>query len=236
MSANRCQTHHDPIPSFRAREAESSDRSGRAWSRPTLFGSARRAVQRANSGCTGRLATQFARRAPPDHGSRRLNGSFANGLGPFDAHRLGAGGNGLVQYVFRSPARIQTVRSSPRGPRAAPPNEKRSSLCYTRIFSVSVIFQTRLQRFAKVLFNDPPRPRSGRLRLSGGRRAVPFRGSGSNGTESAIQQKPKAGWFSPSRVGYSRSGWISAGPLAGQEVSRSDIPPEAGFGRKPVDG
>jgi hypothetical protein len=131
MSANRCQTHHDPIPSFRAREAESSDRSGRVWSRPTLFGSARRAVQRANPGCTGRLATQFARRAPPDRGSRRLNGSFANGLGPFNAHRLGAGGNGLVQYVFRSPARIQTVRSSPRGPCAAPPNEKRSSLCYT---------------------------------------------------------------------------------------------------------
>jgi len=33
-----------------------------------------------------------------------------------------------------------------------------------------------------------------------------FRGSGSNGTESAIQQKPKAGWFSPSRIGYSRRG------------------------------
>jgi hypothetical protein len=128
MSANRCQTHHDPIPSFRAREAESSDRSGRVWSRPTLFGGARRAVQRATPGCTGRLATQFARRAPPDRGSRRLNGSFANGLGQFNAHRLGARGNGLVQYVFRSPARIQTVRSSPRGPCAAPPNEKRSSL------------------------------------------------------------------------------------------------------------
>ena len=55
----------------------------------------------------------------------------------------------------------------------------------------TVIFQSRLQRFAKVLFNGPRRPRSGRLRLSGGRWATPFRGSGSNGTESAIQQKPK---------------------------------------------
>jgi hypothetical protein len=72
-----------------------------------------------------------------------------------------------------------------------------------------VIFQSRLQRFAKVLFNGPLRPRSGRwLRPSGRRWPLPLRGSGSNGAESSIQQKPKAGWFSPSRVDYSGIGWI----------------------------
>src|ERR1700730_10885766 len=47
---------------------------------------------------------------------------------PFNAHSPGAGGNGLVQYVFRSPARNPPIESSRRGSCAAPLSEKRSSL------------------------------------------------------------------------------------------------------------
>ena len=44
-----------------------------------------------------------------------------------------------------------------------------------RGITVVVIFQSRLQRISKVLFNGPPRPRSGRrLRPSGRRWAFPF--------------------------------------------------------------
>ena len=48
---------------------------------------------------------------------------------------------------------------------------------------------------------------------------LPFRGSGSNGTESSMQQKPKAGWLSPSRVVYSGIGWgavLRTKPVSGR--------------------
>src|SRR5260370_14647070 len=53
------------------------------------------------------------------------------GSGPFNAHRRGGGGGGLVQYVFRSPERNPARQSSRRGSCAAQLSEKRSSLCYT---------------------------------------------------------------------------------------------------------
>src|SRR5260370_42427964 len=53
------------------------------------------------------------------------------GSGPFNAHSRGGGGGGLVQYVFRSPARNPARQSSRRGSCAAPLSEKRSSLCST---------------------------------------------------------------------------------------------------------
>jgi len=46
---------------------------------------------------------------------------------PFNAHSPGAGGSGLVQYVFRSAARNPPIESSRRGSCAAPLSEKRSS-------------------------------------------------------------------------------------------------------------
>src|SRR5208283_5632462 len=49
------------------------------------------------------------------------------GSGPFNAHSRGGGGGGLVQYVFRSPARKPARQSSRRGSCAAPLSEKRSS-------------------------------------------------------------------------------------------------------------
>src|ERR1700674_1244406 len=52
---------------------------------------------------------------------------------PFNAHSPGAGGSGLVQYVFRSPARNPARQSSRRGLCAAPLSEKRSSLCYAML-------------------------------------------------------------------------------------------------------
>src|ERR1700674_909097 len=56
---------------------------------------------------------------------------------PFNAHSPGAGGNGLVQYVFRSPARNPPIESSRRGSCAAPLSEKRSSLSRVRTFEIS---------------------------------------------------------------------------------------------------
>ena len=49
---------------------------------------------------------------------------------PFNPHSPGAGGSGLVQYVFRSPARNPPIESSRRCSCAAPVSEKRSSFCY----------------------------------------------------------------------------------------------------------
>src|SRR5258707_14297203 len=45
--------------------------------------------------------------------------------GAFNAHNPGDGGSGLVQPVFRSPARIPAAESSRRGLCAAPTSEKR---------------------------------------------------------------------------------------------------------------
>src|SRR6267142_2815900 len=52
----------------------------------------------------------------------------ANVRGTFNAHSPGDGGSGLVQPVFRSPARIPAAESSRRGLCAAPPSEKRYTL------------------------------------------------------------------------------------------------------------
>src|SRR6267143_1201709 len=51
-----------------------------------------------------------------------------NVRGAFNAHSPGDGGSGLVQPVFRSPARIPPAESSRRGLCAAPPSEKRYTL------------------------------------------------------------------------------------------------------------
>jgi hypothetical protein len=48
---------------------------------------------------------------------------------PFNAHSPGGRGSGLAQHVFRSPARIPAAESSWRSPCAAPPSEKRCTLC-----------------------------------------------------------------------------------------------------------
>jgi hypothetical protein len=48
--------------------------------------------------------------------------------GAFNAHSPGDGGSGLVQPVFRSPARIPAAESTRRGLCAAPPSEKRYTL------------------------------------------------------------------------------------------------------------
>jgi hypothetical protein len=51
----------------------------------------------------------------------------------FNAHNPGGRGSGLVQPVFRSPARIPAAESTRRGLCAAPPSEKRYTLsrfCY----------------------------------------------------------------------------------------------------------
>src|SRR5712672_3069821 len=54
----------------------------------------------------------------------------ANVRGAFNAHSPGDGGSGLVQPVFRSPARIPAAESSRRGLCAAPPSEKRYTLSH----------------------------------------------------------------------------------------------------------
>jgi hypothetical protein len=82
-----------------------------------------------------------------------------------------------------------------------------TSLIIHEICGISVIFESRLHRFAKVLFNGPLRRRSSRWLPLPADGRPPFRGSGSNGTESSMQQRPKAGWLSPSRVVYSGVGW-----------------------------
>src|SRR5260370_24229197 len=51
-----------------------------------------------------------------------------------------AASGGLVQYVFRSPARNPARQSSRRGSCAAPLSEKRSSLCYTLGWSGNLLF------------------------------------------------------------------------------------------------
>src|SRR5437763_9159767 len=54
----------------------------------------------------------------------------ANVRGAFNAHSPGDGGSGLVQPVFRSPARIPAAESIRKGLCAAPPSEKRYTLSY----------------------------------------------------------------------------------------------------------
>jgi hypothetical protein len=57
---------------------------------------------------------------------------------------------------------------------------------------------------------------------------LPFRGSGSNGTEKSMRQKPKAGWLSPSRVVDSGIGWKAA-----IRVRRSIPSPRDRLSRRP---
>src|SRR5271165_739700 len=52
----------------------------------------------------------------------------SNRPGAFNAHSSGDGGSGLVQPVFRSPARIPAAETTRRGLCAAPPSEKRYTL------------------------------------------------------------------------------------------------------------
>src|ERR1700677_2262305 len=56
------------------------------------------------------------------------DGSPAKGPAPFNAHSRGGGGSGLVQSVFRSPARPPAWVPLREGSCAAPPSEKRSTL------------------------------------------------------------------------------------------------------------
>jgi hypothetical protein len=67
---------------------------------------------------------------------------------PFNAHSPGAGGSGLVQYVFRSPPRNLPIESSRRGSCAAPLSEKRSSLCKI-ILSIREVLLLTLQCYAQ---------------------------------------------------------------------------------------
>src|ERR1700687_121897 len=87
--------------------------------------------------------------------------------GAFNAHSPGDGGNGLVQPVFRSPARIPTAESSRRGLYDAPPSEKRSTL--SRI--------NRRARERVLVEDDPPAEQSHRWQRTligiGGHLAVP---------------------------------------------------------------
>src|ERR1700719_2770087 len=48
--------------------------------------------------------------------------------GAFNAHNPGDGGSGLVQPVFRSPARTPSAESTRKGLCTAPPSEKRYTL------------------------------------------------------------------------------------------------------------
>src|ERR1700720_3319234 len=57
----------------------------------------------------------------------------ANVRGAFNAHSPGDGGTGLVQPVFRSPARIPAAETTRRGLCAAPPSEKRYTLSLARL-------------------------------------------------------------------------------------------------------
>src|ERR1700719_4648979 len=51
----------------------------------------------------------------------------------FNAHNPGDGGSGLVQPVFRSPARIPAAQATRRGLCTAPPSEKRYTLSHINI-------------------------------------------------------------------------------------------------------
>jgi hypothetical protein len=56
----------------------------------------------------------------------------------FNAHSSDRRGSGLVQHVFRSPARPLFWVTTDVGSCAAPPNEKRCTLCYTEAMSDDV--------------------------------------------------------------------------------------------------
>jgi hypothetical protein len=63
-----------------------------------------------------------------NHRPKDPDGGLAKGPDAFNAHSPGGGGSGLVQPVFRSPARIPPAESRRRGSCAAPPSEKRYTL------------------------------------------------------------------------------------------------------------
>jgi hypothetical protein len=64
----------------------------------------------------------------PSHHPECPDGAPSDDPAAFKAHSLSGGGSGLVQSVFRSPARPRTWVPPRRGSCAAPPSEKRSAL------------------------------------------------------------------------------------------------------------
>ena len=111
----------------------------------------RRARTEANSpdpGCADRPAARFAPRMARNRRSRYPDGVQAKGSEAFNAHSSSGGGSGLVQSVFRSPARIPAPESQRRVSCAAPPSEKRSTFCgiwlYTTV-AVRYLFSRSIQ-------------------------------------------------------------------------------------------
>jgi hypothetical protein len=110
---------------FRPREGETPgepgrDRLGRedCWRAGTT-------VRLQNPGRDERSATRRASRIASYSRSKRLKRRPSKDPAAFNAHSPRDRGSGLVQPVFRSPARISDAESTRYGPCAAPPSEKR---------------------------------------------------------------------------------------------------------------
>ena len=131
------------------------DRGGDAWA-ATTTSVLRTRTQTARSGLCRPLEASVGRvNGFQRPASSRLNrprcpdGAPAKDPAAFNAHSPGGGGSGLVQHVFRSPARIPTAEPPRGGPCAAPPSEKRYSFNEKR-YSLSPI--------RKAARGNPPSP------------------------------------------------------------------------------
>ena len=82
-------------------------------------------AKQSDPGCADRSKVWLARRMAPGRHPGCPGAPPANVRGAFNAHNPGDGGSGLVQPVFRSPARIPSAESTRKGLCDAPPSEKR---------------------------------------------------------------------------------------------------------------
>jgi hypothetical protein len=85
-------------------------------------------AKQSDPGYADRSKVWLARRMAPDRHPGCPGRPTSKRPGAFNAHNPGDGGSGLVQPVFRSPARIPSAESTRKGLCAAPPSEKRYTL------------------------------------------------------------------------------------------------------------
>jgi hypothetical protein len=127
MSACRCQTHHDPGPTFQPRDASAPARSGCGCSyrdRHCHAGPRNKAPNPIFSDCS---KAQSPGPNPPNYRPECPDVFSSRVPEAFNAHRQDSRGSGLVQDVLRSPARIPAAESPRRGLCATPANVKRSA-------------------------------------------------------------------------------------------------------------
>ena len=126
-------THHEPKPTFQIAQSRAARQIGAGTLGPPGSSARRCAAQGSSAASADNSKARWMSRKVPTHRTKSPRSRAPpSDPGPLNAHSPGAWGSGLVQHVFRLPARPPAADPSHRAPRAAPPSEKRYSLCITR--------------------------------------------------------------------------------------------------------